>query len=592
MKRRSIIWYWTLLLVPTLLIAAAVSQLLWHEQERIDQLARASAMDRVRAIADTVQVTIEAVENDLAHALRRIPGNRLAKTLVEWEETNPLIRNVFVWQPGIGLVYPLPGRSATREERRFVERYIALFSGRTPWHAAQSEIVAPGTAQVPAQSQGVMSQQSQAQHKQERLVQGIRKLLNGRDRLQELAKGQGRGYSGKGRMVDAASRERGGWIPWFSENRLHILGWVQQRGAGPIYGIELELVTLLSRLVADFPSSVPEGTVYALIDGEGRILHQAGDMAVETGAKPDLSISLSPHLPHWQVAAYFGGGHPVGGSNSAFFILSTLLLAIFVAAILIGGGLLTWQAHRNMVDARQKTSFVSSVSHELKTPLTSIRMYAELLREGRVREPEKRERYLQVIVDESRRLTRLVNNVLDFSRLEQGRKHYHIEAVELVAFLRGILEAQRPRLHEAGLAMTDQIPSESICVRTDRDSLEQVVLNIVDNAIKYAAQGGELLVTLEFRADWCQLKFLDRGPGVPPAHRESIFEKFHRVDDSLTARQPGSGLGLTIALRILRDLGGGLRYEPREGGGSCFTVFIPAQCNGGRSGKEPKGHPS
>ncbi len=275
------------------------------------------------------------------------------------------------------------------------------------------------------------------------------------------------------------------------------------------------------------------------------------------------------------MAVYFGSDGAAVNSPRGFLVLSGLLLGIFVVAIVAGGALLTRQAHRNMIDAQQKTSFVSNVSHELKTPLTSIRMYAELLSEERVKDPEKKRQYLQVIVAESQRLTRLVNNVLDFSRLEQGRKKYHYEESDLVRDTRAFVEAHRLRIQEAGLALHVQIPNRTAVVRTDRDGVEQVLLNLVDNAIKYAAEGGELLIALEITDQRCIVRVMDRGPGVSAAHRAKIFDKFHRVDDSLTSRQQGAGLGLSIGRRIARDLGGDLSYLPRPGGGSCFVFEIP-----------------
>jgi signal transduction histidine kinase len=263
-------------------------------------------------------------------------------------------------------------------------------------------------------------------------------------------------------------------------------------------------------------------------------------------------------------------------------LLAGLLLAIVVVAILAGGTLLSWQAQRHMAEALQKTSFVSNISHELKTPLTSIRMYAELLGEGRVKDPGKITKYLQVIAVESQRLTRLVNNVLDFSRLEQGKKKYRVESLDCADFVRRFLETHRLRLAEAGLKVSAELPAEPVWLFADRDALEQVLLNLVDNVIKYAAEGGELQITLERQGDHWRLAVMDRGPGIAPRHRVRIFERFYRVDDSLTASQPGSGLGLSIARRLLRDLGGELTFEPRVGGGSCFVARLPA-------GAGPKG---
>jgi len=313
------------------------------------------------------------------------------------------------------------------------------------------------------------------------------------------------------------------------------------------------------------------------MDGNGKILHQAGETVLESGSHPGLTVSLAPNLPHWQMAVYFTDGRTAAQSGKGFIVLAGLLLAIFVVAIVLGGSLLLWQAHRNMTDAHQKTSFVSNVSHELKTPLTSIRMYAELLAEGRIKNREKKEHYLQVIVAESQRLTRLVNNVLHFSRLEQGRKKYQIEEIDVVKILLEILETHELRFREAGLELKLDIPDHAIVVRIDRDTIEQVVLNLMDNALKYAAEGKDLLIRLEVCNGFCELQLMDRGPGVPSSHRAKIFEKFQRMDDSLTTRKPGSGLGLSIARRLMRDMGGDLVYRSRKKGGSSFVVLIPCQ---------------
>jgi len=556
MRRRSIIIFWLLLLVPTLVVGAAAFKLLRNEQRRINQEVRLSAQDRAHAIGDSLQLTVAAVEDGLTETLKRIPKEKLEETLFSWEERNPLVRSSFIWNQKTGLQKPKPGSFATSEEKRFILRYNLLISGHIPWKTSRAE---------EEQTDPIKSQ-------------SIGQFKTGRQKLVEMARKTAREYQSSGGDFKEASRESAGWIPWFEANNLYILGWVRKDPGGLVYGVELEVMTMLSRLITDFPltEAVPKGMVYAIIDGNGKVLHQAGKAGIKTGTRPDIAVSLAPYLPHWQVAVYFIDGNIMTRSGRGFIILSGLLLAIFIVAIVIGGSLLMWQAHSNLKDARQKTSFVSSVSHELKTPLTSIRMYAELLAADRIKTPEKKKQYLQVIVTESQRLTRLVNNVLDFSRLEQGRKNYHFEKLDMMVFLYETIKAHSLRIKKAGLVLKEDIPDENIIVETDRDALEQVMLNLVDNAIKYASEGKELTIALKVRKEYYELQFADRGPGVPSVHRDNIFKKFHRVDDSLTAKKPGSGLGLSISRRLLRDLDGDLLYRPREGGGSCFIVLIPS----------------
>jgi signal transduction histidine kinase len=579
MHKRSIIIYWLLLLVPTILIGTAAFQLLRHEQERIDKQARFSAQERAQAIGDTLQVIVGAIEDELTEALYRIPADSLTETLGAWATRNPLVRNAFVWSPKSGLLSPQPGPSATTEERRFISRYAALLTGRVPWKRDESESVNVPPSALLESKQETGAWETGEKNKTSSLVQNIRKFKSGRQQLVQMAQGDLSTYGRTAQDSEQGFPEQADWIPWFAETNLFILGWVQKGPGGLVYGVELEVMTLLSRLIAVFPSpvSVPKGLVYALMDGNGKILHQAGETVLESGSRPDLTVPLAPHLPHWQMAVYFTDGGMAAQSGKGFIVLAGLLLAIFVVAIVLGGFLLMWQAHRNMTDARQKTSFVSNVSHELKTPLTSIRMYAELLAEGRIKNPEKKRHYLQVIVAESQRLTRLVNNVLHFSRLEQERKKYHIDEIDVVKFLLEILETHKLRFREAGLELKIDVPDNLIVVWTDRDAIEQVVLNLMDNALKYAAEGQDLLIRLEVCNGFCELQLMDRGPGVPSTHRAKIFEKFQRMDDSLTTRKPGSGLGLSIARRLMRDMGGDLIYRSRKEGGSCFVVLIPCQ---------------
>lgn len=525
MNRRYVILYWLLLLIPTLVISAFLFQTLRQERTRIVQAAYETARNRAQTIAETIRLTTRGVEHTIIQALLLLPADdRLQEMLIGFVRTTDLVNNVFIWSHEDGLLYPVAREGTPLGDKQFIERYRPLFTGRVSWESA-GDVALPN----PPQTMGIIATKT------------------------------------------------GGWIPWLADNKQSILGWVQQEPKGIIYGAQLDLTTLLYWLINYFPDTAPEGMEYALLDAGGEILYQTGTGGIKSGLKPDVTVSLAPYLPHWQVATYVVDPPLTEQSGKSFFLLSVLLLAIFVTAIILGGSLLTWQTHRNMVSAQQKTSFVSNVSHELKTPLTSIRMFAELLQEDRIKDPSKKGQYLKVIVAESQRLTRLVNNVLDFNRLEQGRKQYHLKELEISGYLRYIVETQRLRVQEAGMVLDNQIPEAEYKVLTDEDAMEQILLNLLDNAIKYASEGKELSVDLTPVENQLQVRVLDRGPGVPAKHRSRIFEKFHRVDSSLTSRHPGSGLGLSIARTITRDLNGDLLYEPREGGGSCFTVMIPFQ---------------
>lgn len=570
MKRnKTILFYWVLFMVPTLLIAAGAYTLLSHEQERIHASAKASLVQRMQAVCDTLHITIEAVQDNLEQSLLDIDPGNIEKELIRWEKTNPLVRNAFVYHPSGRLLYP-DSLVLDYERRRFVTRYESLFSGRVKFEQDQTAFSdVSGGGDLPAN-------RFMADSKPKKRKKSVRqKLLD----LSRSSKKEKAPLQSAAQAVDKEPAKyvgKKGWLPWFSENQLFILGWVQPYENNSIYGIELEWVTLLSRLVVDLPKQMEKGAVLVLRDGSGNSMHQIGRRVPLKDEKAAAMITVSPLLPHWQMALFID--EKEFGASKGFMTLSVIVLAIFLVAIISAGTLLTRITLKNMKDARQKTSFVSSVSHELKTPLTSIRMYAELLLSKRVKDENKTETYLSVIVNESQRLTRLINNVLDFARLEQGRKTYQSTPLALDQFLTEMIDIHQIRISEKNLQIRTDMPEpmgkDDYRVTTDRDALEQVFLNLLDNALKYAASGRYILFVLENDDAYINLKICDDGPGIPVAHRKMIFEKFHRADDSLTSKEPGSGLGLSIARQILHDLGGDLIFEPMPGNGSCFTARI------------------
>jgi signal transduction histidine kinase len=567
MKRLTILIAWLLLLVPTLVIGGIALRLLMKEQEEIGRAARAAAMEHAEAVAQSIDIAVTDVQDGLQERLAAMPADprALEEELESWRRTNPLVRNVFVYRDGDGLLLPEPGRPSTDDEARFLERFDALFSGRVAWGTPELDAVERGRVASPgngyAGAQAAAMQDSPG-----------RKSRPSQSRKELWQLTQSRGPQSAAGDIRTPAETTGEWVPWIYENQVSMLGWIEREGTR--HGLELEVMVLLARLLDTIPDPAYEDGVFALLDGKGQIMHQRGASIIEEGTPRLVSIQIGETLPHWQVSIFNPAGGDGLGEGGAFRIVSALLVATFVAAILLGGSLLLWQANRNLLDAQRKTTFVSNVSHELKTPLTSIRMYAELLGEGRVADKDKKKKYLRVIIDESRRLTRLVNNVLDFSRLEQGRKSYSFEELDLNMLMMDLLEMQQVRFREEGMELNSSVPDRPVPVVADRDALEQVILNLLDNALKYAGEGGNIDVDLTGMNGKAEIRIGDRGPGVPAAHRERIFEKFHRVDDSLTARQPGSGLGLSIARRILRDHGGDLTFRPRDGGGAIFIVSL------------------
>ena len=346
------------------------------------------------------------------------------------------------------------------------------------------------------------------------------------------------------------------WRTWYEGDRLSFIGWMRQ-GDGEVRGVELETVKVLSEFLSVIKRNLPSGLAVELRDGFGKCVvrtraHRPEEMS------PELALDIG--LPGYTLAVW----RVVPRSHALRYL--TTLLPPFLALVL-GGVLLVLEITRERRESMLKTSFVSNVSHELKTPLTAVRLSAEMLREGRVKE-EAQARYLEVIVRESERLTRLVDNVLDFGRLERGRRKFNLEARDVNELL-SVAEAQRPRVEAAGLTLMVRSAPMPVMRTFDLDAVGQVLVNLIDNAVKYAASGKMVEVSVSERGE---ITVADRGPGIAAKHRSRIFERFYRCDDSITAKSSGSGLGLSIASRLMAGMGGELVFAPRAGGGAVFTI--------------------
>ncbi|MDX2258980.1 MAG: sensor histidine kinase [Hyphomicrobiaceae bacterium] len=226
---------------------------------------------------------------------------------------------------------------------------------------------------------------------------------------------------------------------------------------------------------------------------------------------------------------------------------------------------------------RMKDEFMSTVSHELRTPLTSIRSFSEILREDAVMPLDQRQRFLDIIVSESERLTRLVNQVLDLSKIEAGRMDWHIGPVDMKAIVQEAATTLQPILERDGTALGVTVADGLAVARGDHDRLVQVVLNLLSNAAKFVPKpAGAIAVTVSSGRHDVLVVIADNGPGLPPEESEAIFERFHQVRSADPGNPGGTGLGLTISKRIVEHLGGRIWVERTGPTGSEFRFTVPA----------------
>ncbi len=374
------------------------------------------------------------------------------------------------------------------------------------------------------------------------------------------------------RRFEAIIRNRNsGYIPWYNGNRFTPLVWARNGTAsgGAVCGFELETTMLLAKLIPLFPDHLPSYFRIEFLDAKDKLIHSSGGER-QGNTEAALIMPFSEQLlPNYQIRAYLLTDHL---PRNTFHSILWMQLASLCLIILLAGGIALFLIRKQAGLARQKTNFVSQVSHELKTPLTSIRMYSELLKaHASALTDEKRNRYLNVIREESERLTRLVDNVLDFGRLETNRRKYHPQTIDLNTFLREVCANANDLVRRSGMEIRLTVPEEPITVSLDRDTLTQILHNLFDNACKYACKGKFIDVSLFPDSILVQ----DYGPGIPANARNKIFRQFYRIDNSLSAETSGSGLGLAISRRLLRDQGGDLVLEVKNHEGAGFRILLP-----------------
>ena len=257
--------------------------------------------------------------------------------------------------------------------------------------------------------------------------------------------------------------------------------------------------------------------------------------------------------------------------RTSFLILGGL-------SLLLGGGLfLTYRnVSREMALARLKSDFVSNVSHELRTPLSLIRLYAETLEMGRLTSPEKHQEYYQIIRKESERLTALINNILDFSRIEAGRREYDFRETDMRELVHNTLESYRYQIEQHGFTYEEKI-DEVPPMRVDREAISRSLVNLVNNALKYSQDRKYIGVNLYRDNGSVKLEVVDHGIGIPAQEQPRIFEKFYRVGDPLVHNTKGSGLGLALVQHIVQAHGGAVEVDSSPGQGSKFTIALPVK---------------
>ena len=249
-----------------------------------------------------------------------------------------------------------------------------------------------------------------------------------------------------------------------------------------------------------------------------------------------------------------------------------------LAGILIFGLILTVRTVVREIElSRMKSDFVSTISHEFKSPLSSIRQLSEMLQSGRIPSEEYRQQYYDVLVEQSERLSLLIDNILDFSKIEEGRKEFDFEMVEISSLLQEIVTVIQDQVRHKDFDIQLEIEEPLPLIKADRAAISQAITNLIDNAIKYSGEARNIIVRTFAEHPYLMIVIKDFGIGIRKEEINKVFERFYRGGDELTRTVKGSGLGLTLVKQIVEVHNGNIDVESEPGIGSTFSIRLPVQ---------------
>ena len=532
MKPKLIAILLLIVLLPLGLLAWLGVSVARDEQEIVQNRFRKLLAGRLSDVDVTIAGVVERYERDLSRLTDGLPADPAAiRALVR---KTPVISQIFVLDPKGRRVHPAPAGPLSSAEREFLERASQVWEDKYVFFRSAAETY---------------------------------------------------------RQMEPSNPLPGptthGWYTWYWGAGLNFIFW--QRGpAGNVIGVELNRARLLADIIAALPHAGPLGPGLAggrirLVTAAGATLHQWGSYSPAKAERPVVSQPVCTPLCAWELQ-YFASGaefsRAFGGGVLFNFIAGLTVIALAIVALTV---YFYRESSREMREARQRVSFVNQVSHELKTPLTNIRMYAELLEDRLEGEDERTAQHLGVIVSESQRLSRLIANVLTFARQQRNKLSLHLAERSVDEIVGSVIDNFRPSLEAKGV---DIVFSEGAggLVRVDADVVEQILGNLFGNVEKYAASGGLMNVSSERDGDSTIITVADRGPGIPRTVRATIFDPFCRASDKLTEGAAGTGIGLAIARDLARLHGGDVTLDA-TGQGASFRVLLhtPPTENGGQT---------
>jgi signal transduction histidine kinase len=550
LKPRLIIIFLLIVFLPLGILGWLGYRVADNEQEIIEVRFNKLLTDKLKNIDAAILNLIDERERRLLSDI-----SLEYKSTSEFREIvrkNSLVSQIFVLDPRGYLIHPPLNGAIKQEEADFIERTRKIWENR--------EILYQGIVESDSRKVNIQSNYSpsQAGNTTQQSIPPRQKV-----NLKQISE------SSYKQSQSRPMEKYYGWYVWYWEKGLSIIFW-HKNADGLTVGAELNMIRLMADIINILPETdpanpqMPEGRI-SMIDSNDKTIYKWGGYEPEENEPPRVSLTLSYPLSSWKLD-YFLSEKEYKMQFGSGLMLNLLAGLLAVAIALIGLSIYFYrESSREIQEAGQRVNFVNQVSHELKTPLTNIRLYAELLENEIDEKNQKAESHLNIIVSESRRLSRLIANVLSFARKHRDKLQIRRSPGVIDEIISETLEYYRPALAQNDVKI-DFTGGADALVRIDADALGQILGNLINNVEKYATSGGSLTVTSQQNGEQTIIHVKDNGPGIPMNLKDKIFEQFYRISDKLTDGVAGTGIGLPIARDLARLLGGDITLEPTETG--------------------------
>lgn len=572
MKIRSLILIVLIVLLPTAVLTGFAVRMARDDVSVTEQRFRSLMEQRLQDVNQLVARQLSETERRLQEITAI--DDFSTDTLRERVRSTPQVSQLFVLNPDGELLYPDPAGSLNGTEASFLSQTARMFTGKDLQNAVAHAIS--------AEDRMVQSQTQNQQNSEPNAGSNSRWLPKQSNGNESPARSEENGDANPVfQMADLPSRSLAsgsGWFVWYWDRGMNLVYW-QRRASGHIVGAALERSRWMADVISVLPETVESATTVDGVNSDQvtiacRVVNAAADPVYNWGPEikadstPFCEIPVTAPLASWRLQCFVPEGQILAGTGrNAFVSLATGILA-FTVTLIVMAWLLYRDYARDMREATQQVSFVNQVSHELKTPLTNIRMYAELLERDleniNDEQGSKPRSRLGVINSEAQRLSRLIGNVLTFARQKRKNLEPRPKETDLIRLVDQIVDRFTPSLTEHGIvAVVEGSTTESVCV--DPDFVEQILGNLISNVEKYAACGKRLVIRCEVTDSSATIDVVDFGPGIPAGKREDVFRPFTRLSNDLRT-STGTGIGLAISRDLARLHQGELRLMDSASG--------------------------